>query len=385
MARASAFGRWRFIAGRCPAPFKLCAGAAGPGAPAFAYRRCFQVVGTGAAGATEIRAKLVSREGDVWRWDGFTSAADAPSAAAKRLAERNRLSLLEIEMQEAGRNAAEAGQKFEAAKQSVEAGARAEREKREAWRAATSSVEVARQALAKHERQIAERLAQTSALDEAHPPHRPNRLRKCAAVLQRRRPNSRPFRYWKGLTQEVASLRDNVNRERAAYAEARAKHDGLEREAKARAERLAAIDAERQQWGERAKRAAEQIAASDNARRRNPRGHCRACRPATNSGGQAPQADEYASARRRPSARLLLMPWPRARMRFAPLTRFCARPRNWLQHHARIMRASRPALKLRNNAMKNASAALPKPCNARLPRLLPMRALMSTRSRQRTH
>ena len=49
------------------------------------------------------------------------------------------------------------------------------------------------------------------------------------------------------------------NRERAAYAEARAKHDGLEREAKARAERLATLEAERTQWGERAKRATEQI------------------------------------------------------------------------------------------------------------------------------
>ncbi len=76
--------------------------------------------------------RLVSREGDVWRWDGFTSAADAPNAAAKRLAERNRLSLLEVEMRDAAAIAAEAAQKFEAAKQSVEAGARAEREKREA-------------------------------------------------------------------------------------------------------------------------------------------------------------------------------------------------------------------------------------------------------------
>ncbi len=44
---------------------------------------------------------LVSREGDVWRWDGFTAAADAPSAAAKRLAERNRLVALETETAEA--------------------------------------------------------------------------------------------------------------------------------------------------------------------------------------------------------------------------------------------------------------------------------------------
>ena len=105
-----------------------------------------------------------------------------------------------------------------------------------------------------------------------------NRSTKCAPALKRRRRNSRPFRSLEGLAQEVAALRDNVNRERAAYAEARAKHDGLEREAKARAERLATLEAERNQWGERAKRATEQIAASDNARRGNPRSHCRACR-----------------------------------------------------------------------------------------------------------
>jgi chromosome segregation protein len=202
--------------------------------------------------------RLVSREGDVWRWDGFTSAADAPTAAAKRLAERNRLSLLDTEMQDAAREAAEAAQKFEAARQSVEAGARAEREKREAWRAATSSVEVARQALAKHERQIAERLAQTSALDEG--------IRRITQSLDEVRGSFETAQaelqalpVLEGLAQEVASLRDNVNRERAAYAEARAKHDGLEREAKARAERIGAIEAERNQWGERAKRAAEQI------------------------------------------------------------------------------------------------------------------------------
>ena len=30
--------------------------------------------------------RLVSREGDLWRWDGFTTAAEAPSPAARRLA-----------------------------------------------------------------------------------------------------------------------------------------------------------------------------------------------------------------------------------------------------------------------------------------------------------
>jgi len=203
--------------------------------------------------------RLVSREGDVWRWDGFTSAADAPSAAAKRLAERNRLSLLETEMRDAAAVAAEAAEKFESAKQSVEAGARAEREKRDALRAATASLEVSRQALARHERQIAERLAQTSALDEG--------IRRITQSLEEARGSFdasqaefQAIPVLEGLAEEVAALRDNVNRERAAYAEARAKHDGLEREAKARADRISAIEAEAKQWGERAKRASEQIA-----------------------------------------------------------------------------------------------------------------------------
>jgi chromosome segregation protein len=39
--------------------------------------------------------RLVSREGDLWRWDGFTAKAEAPGPAARRLAERNRLTDLE--------------------------------------------------------------------------------------------------------------------------------------------------------------------------------------------------------------------------------------------------------------------------------------------------
>ncbi len=49
--------------------------------------------------------RLVSREGDLWRWDGFVAAADAPTPAARRLAEKNRLADLEREAEEARRRA----------------------------------------------------------------------------------------------------------------------------------------------------------------------------------------------------------------------------------------------------------------------------------------
>ncbi|MBE3640398.1 AAA family ATPase, partial [Mangrovicoccus algicola] len=46
--------------------------------------------------------RLVSREGDLWRWDGLVAAAaDAPSAAALRLEQQNRLTALSADLEEA--------------------------------------------------------------------------------------------------------------------------------------------------------------------------------------------------------------------------------------------------------------------------------------------
>jgi chromosome segregation protein len=203
--------------------------------------------------------RLVSREGDVWRWDGFTAAADAPSAAAKRLAERNRLAALEIEMAEAQRTADDARAAFEAARTAVEQAVRDERERRAAARAAVSAVEFARRALATHERQMAERLAQTSALDEAQRRIELS-LVEAQGLLAAAEGEAAALPALDGLHAELETARNSVNRDRAHYAEIRARHDGLEREARARAGRLKAIDAETRQWSERATRAETQIA-----------------------------------------------------------------------------------------------------------------------------
>jgi chromosome segregation protein len=45
-----------------------------------------------------IGARLVSKEGDLWRWDGLIVRAKAPKPAAVRLAQRNRLDELETEI-----------------------------------------------------------------------------------------------------------------------------------------------------------------------------------------------------------------------------------------------------------------------------------------------
>ena len=202
--------------------------------------------------------RLVSREGDVWRWDGFIAAADAPSAAAKRLAERNRLAALEVEMADAIKLAEDAKAVFDAARSAVETDVRAERDRREALRAATSAVDFARRALVSHDRQVAERLAQTSALDEAQRRIEQS-LAEARGQFEASQDEAGSLPVLDTLHGELAQLRDAVNRDRAAYAEARSQHDGLEREAKARTDRITAIESERNQWTSRSKRAAEQI------------------------------------------------------------------------------------------------------------------------------
>jgi chromosome segregation protein len=202
--------------------------------------------------------RLVSREGDVWRWDGFTAAADAPSAAAKRLAERNRLASLEAGMADAIAAAEDAKARFDAARMAVEAAVKIERDSREGHRAAVSAVDFARRALATHERQVAEQLAQTSALDEARR-RIEDALAEARALLESALEESAGLPVLDTLQAELSELRSAVDRERAAYAEARATHDGLEREAKARADRIQSIANETAQWASRARRAAEQI------------------------------------------------------------------------------------------------------------------------------
>ena len=78
--------------------------------------------------------RLVSREGDLWRWDGFTAAADAPSAAARRLEQRNRLEELEAAVASAKDAAADAADDFAVAAAARDAAAAAERAGRDEQR-----------------------------------------------------------------------------------------------------------------------------------------------------------------------------------------------------------------------------------------------------------
>ena len=203
--------------------------------------------------------RLVSLEGDLWRWDGFVAAAEAPTAAARRLAEKNRLGDLEREAEAARQAAAVVGAAAAGAADAAREAAGAEADWRQRVRAARAALDNARDALAEFERARAETLSRLSAVEEAF-------LRAGAArdEAAERKANAEAALDRLGPGDDVAlsleSARAAAARERAAFAEARASAQTLAREAQARAARRQAIASERSSWNERRVRAESRIA-----------------------------------------------------------------------------------------------------------------------------
>nr|WP_205911880.1 chromosome segregation protein SMC [Rhodobacter sp. SGA-6-6] len=96
--------------------------------------------------------RLVSPEGDLWRWDGFRAGAeDAPSAAALRLQQLNRLVQLKRDLEEVAATADGARQAHESLQARLADLARADQQAREARRAADQRLAEADRAAARAE------------------------------------------------------------------------------------------------------------------------------------------------------------------------------------------------------------------------------------------
>jgi chromosome segregation protein len=118
-------------------------------------------------GMLKTGQRLVTIDGALWRWDGFVAAADAPTPAAERLAQRNRLVDLDAEIAEARtqRNAKRA--EAERLTAALESSRQAEREKRDAWRNAQKQIGTAQIGLDAAQKAIGDLATRQSALEEA--------------------------------------------------------------------------------------------------------------------------------------------------------------------------------------------------------------------------
>ncbi len=209
--------------------------------------------------------RLVSRDGGLWRWDGFTVSASATTPAQARLEQRKRLN--EARENLAGtETSAEAAEDASAAAKTAETGAReADRAAREAAAAADEAYGLARERTAEIKDRAAGQVSLLASLREQEAAINDDQEHLVAEDKESLRaleeiPDSA------GPRAEIASLRAELAGLRSHQVECQSRHDTLERAADERRQRLATIEAETASWRERRKAADDQLQALDDRR-----------------------------------------------------------------------------------------------------------------------
>jgi chromosome segregation protein len=204
--------------------------------------------------------RLVSREGDLWRWDGFVAAAQGGAvAAATRLQERSRLGAL-MRQEAEHRQAAEAARlAAEAASERHRSVQAEERRLRQLWRETQAKLAETRDALTAMERQARETETRIATVSDAK-----ERTKEAMAEAHEHRAEIeaalRTLGDTAALEDELASAQKGTAALRGRVSESKTELISLEREHRARTERTAAIVLERERCQMRSAGAEQQIA-----------------------------------------------------------------------------------------------------------------------------
>ena len=230
-----------------------------------ALRRRLAQIGVVEAGrGRELQAmlapgqRLVSKEGDLWRWDGYSVQAGTASAAGARLVERRRLEALKVEVATAEAHAAEAEAELQAASAKAETTQLKTKALRQEAKAAHAELDRARDAIAaaEHEAQLGGKAlgALVEALIRTRAAHREAETHgaKVAAGLLE-------LASLAALEAALEAAQIKAAQSRQVAARAEAALEGFEREVQMRQERLEAIGAEEGLWRKRIDNAREQI------------------------------------------------------------------------------------------------------------------------------
>ena len=209
--------------------------------------------------------RLVTADGDVWRWDGYTAAADAPTAAAQRLAQQNRLDALRTEMPPLEDAAAAARERYDAARAAVAEALEVEKAARQGVTEAQNRAEAARKTQARLEKQTAAAQSRLQSLRETETRLAAERAEVAESVAQAEGEAAE----LPDLVQAKAALADAraaVAERRQALAAQQSGLDNLHRESRTRADRIASIDTEIRAWEARAQAAQQHLDDLDSRR-----------------------------------------------------------------------------------------------------------------------
>ena len=209
--------------------------------------------------ALKAGQRLVTRQGAVWRWDGHVTGADAPSAAALRLEQRNRLAELEGELVDARHQLELRETDLAAAAARIRAEDERLRLSRDEQRMVGRKLAEARDALAAAERASGDLIRRRAVLSETTS-QLALQVEEIGEQMEGAREALEDAPDLGELERRLNGQMTTVATDRARVAEARAVNDGLARENEARERRLRAIAVERQTWNARAASAEEHIA-----------------------------------------------------------------------------------------------------------------------------
>ncbi|MFA7645438.1 MAG: AAA family ATPase [Phenylobacterium sp.] len=203
-------------------------------------------------------ARLVSQEGDLWRWDGFTVRAEAKKPAAVKLEQKNRLAELESQietLEPKTRAEADAAKAAAARLQALEAQLQ---DLRRAPPTAERAVAAARKALETLDREAARREAHAASLDDVIRRFEAE-LAETEAALAAVQAEAGDQDGSEALKAELEAARAAAGPAREAAAQARMALDVEVREKTQRARRLESLTRDRDDWARRAKAATARL------------------------------------------------------------------------------------------------------------------------------
>ena len=193
------------------------------------------------AASLKTGQRLVSRDGDLWRWDGYVAAAHAPTGAARRLAQRNRFAEIDTELESARGDVETKRQALEAAQSAFDVASTTETETRA------------------RERDLNRQAARLSALAEARARLIMSRNEATAAKTEAES-SLGALAPAADLETKLAQVHDDIAGKRAKLAEVQAEQQAIVREAELADRRLSQLSTDKNSWVERQQGARTQMA-----------------------------------------------------------------------------------------------------------------------------
>ncbi|MEM1420056.1 MAG: AAA family ATPase [Pseudomonadota bacterium] len=202
--------------------------------------------------------RLVSPEGDMWRWDGFSQSADqAPNTASLALELKNRLEELEKQLGDASAKLHETEQAFNQAAESLQKAQDHEVASREARRAAEREAGEAERIAAKADTAVSGLASRLDAVAQLLG-NRDTDAADAQSMLEDARAALAAFDGAETTEMSVDEARARAETARGAFIEARGAREDLERQSRQRGERLGQLGVDRDGWIKRRDASAEQ-------------------------------------------------------------------------------------------------------------------------------